>query len=265
MIDVKSYFFQHLVPKFGLGETEAMWKYYNIHSLKHPSFKEEYQNHVSELLNDYPIQYLVGEAAFYDSVLEVSEAVLIPRPETEELVEWIIKDYKTKTELAILDLGTGSGCIITTLGKHLSISNLVAIDISEAAIDIAKTNAVRQGVNVNFYQADILDMDLSELPKVDILVSNPPYISIQEKDEMSSSTLKYEPDVALYAEDVDPNIFYRWIAINGTSMLNPNGSIYVEMNALAHKEISEIFKMEGWTITIKTDIFGNYRMLKATK
>ena len=265
MSKVKDYFFQHLIPKFGLGETEAMWKYYSIHSLKHPSFNEDHEKHVSQLLDDYPIQYLVGEAAFYDSVLTVNESVLIPRPETEELVEWIINEHKDRSGLSILDIGTGSGCIITTLGKHLAESNLTSIDISDEAIAVAKSNASRVGVDVDFVQADILAMDVSDLPRVDILVSNPPYIAISEKDQMSTSTLQHEPDIALYAEGVDPNIFYRWIAKNGESLLNGNGSIYVELNALAHELISEIFKTEGWTITVKTDFFGNYRMLKATK
>jgi release factor glutamine methyltransferase len=264
-MEVKDYFFQHLSPKFGESETKAMWKYYSIHCLQNPPFKQDYKKHVVRLLEDYPIQYLVGEAAFYDLVYMVNESVLIPRPETEELVEWIIEDHIGRNDLSIIDVGTGSGCIILTLGKHLDVSSLIGIDISNEAIAVAKFNAAKVGVHAKFRNIDILNTDVSYLPKVDILVSNPPYIAIQEKDHMSTSTLKHEPDVALYAEDVDPNIFYKWIASNGERLLNENGSIYVELNALAYEAIAEIFAQAGWTITVKTDIFGNYRMLKATK
>lgn len=265
MKQMKSYFFNQLTPKYGYGETAGMWKYYSIYNLKEkPSYKD-FTIHVNKLLADYPIQYLTGEVAFYDGVLTVNESVLIPRPETEELVDWVIQDHKDRSGLSILDIGTGSGCIIVTLGRHLSCDHLYALDADSSAIDIARINANDADVDVEMIEADVLKVSIEELPKVDILVSNPPYIDRCEMEHMSISTVNYEPDIALYPDDDDPNIFYAWLAENGSKILNDGGCLYIEMNALAHREISHIFESAEWQVRVKNDTFGQPRMLKATQ
>lgn len=265
MTNTQTYFMEQLVPKYGEGETTAMWKYYSLYQFKRQLSYDDVRVDVQRLLDDYPIQYLVGEAAFYDLILEVNESVLIPRPETEELVDWIIKDHNDREGLSIIDIGTGSGCIIVALGKHLVDPTLYAVDIDQAALDIAYANAEKAGVEINLIQDDILSCEVENLPRVDVIVSNPPYIARSEMNHMTASTINHEPDIALYSVSDDANEFYEWIATNGRSFLSPGGTVYVEMNALSHEQIEAIFKNHGWSVQIKMDTFGNHRMLKATR
>jgi len=262
-ISLRSYFFDELEPIFGLSETTAMWKHFSIYKLKSNRLDEDLKSVIPRIKDNYPIQYITGETAFYDVLLKVTPEVLIPRPETEELVDWIIKDHKSVSGLSILDIGTGSGCIIITLAKHLHCEITTGIDVSESALDIAKYNAEQCGVRVSFDQVDILATKPSHLSKVDILVSNPPYISQTERRQMTRSTLKHEPDVALFGPDKNPLYFYEWIAKNGVDLLKTNGSIYVELNALAYIEIKSIFDRYNWKTEMRKDIYGNWRMLKA--
>ena len=262
-MSLKAHFFDKLVPKFGLNETSAMWKHFSIYKLKSNRSDEDLQAEIAKLLDNYPIQYLTGETAFYDLILKVTPAVLIPRPETEELVDWIIQDQKSETDISILDIGTGSGCIIVTLAQHLDCQSAVGIDVSDEALSVAQLNAMSNNVTVQFQTLDILNSDVTKLAKVDILVSNPPYISQTERPEMTQSTLKHEPEIALFGPDYNPLFFYDWIATKGQSILNENGKVYVELNALAHQEIQAIFDNNHWKSEMRKDIYGNWRMLKA--
>ncbi len=260
---LKDYFYTELEPIYGLGETTAMWKHLAIYRLKSNRSDSDLKTEIKKLKQNYPIQYITGESAFYDLLLSVTPDVLIPRPETEELVDWVIKDYRDSKQLSILDIGTGSGCIILTLGRHLNCQLCLGVDISSGALDVARHNAIANDVKVDFRQMDILNTKIEEIPKVDIIVSNPPYISKSEQSEMTKSTLDHEPDIALYGPDHDPLRFYTWIANSGSMILNPNGVIYVELNALAHHEILAIFEENKWETEMRKDIYGHWRMLKA--
>jgi len=264
-MSLKEYFYSELEPIYGPGETIAMWKHLLIYKLKSNRSDEDLKSVIPKLKNNYPIQYLTGESAFYDLILKVNESVLIPRPETEELVDWIINDNRHREQLSILDIGTGSGCIIITLGRHLNCKLCIGVDISKEALAVAEANAESSRVEVDYLLMDILNTDRADIPKVDILVSNPPYISQSERPQMTPSTIKHEPDVALFGPDNDPLYFYTWIAQNGDDLLNHNGIIYVELNALAHTEIQSIFDRYRWQTEIRKDVFGNWRMLKAMR
>ncbi len=262
--EAKQLFFDLLEPKFGLGECLGMWKYMSLYLLKNSVALDDYQVMLGKLANDYPIQYAVQESYFYDLTLFVNKHVLVPRPETEELVHWIIQDYKDIDDPRIIDIGTGSGCIICTLGNHLTTAELYANEVSEEAIAIAKLNAEKFNLDVEFIHEDILTHGLDEKGEFDIIVSNPPYISLDEKGQMSTSTLKYEPEIALYGLPSDALVFYKRIAILGLNRLKNTGAIYVELNALQSEAIASIFRASGYQVVIKTDMQGMQRMLKAT-
>lgn len=169
----------------------------------------KFEDSISRLQNHEPIQYIIGETEFFGLKFRVNEHVLIPRPETEELVQWILDDIgenSAGSKLEILDIGTGSGCIAISLAKHLPQSKISAIDISEKALKIARENAEINNVEINFMQADILQKELLE-EKYDVIVSNPPYVRELEKQEMQRNVLEHEPEMALYVKDEDPLIF----------------------------------------------------------
>ena len=210
-----------------------------------------------------PVQYITGETEFYGLSFAVSKDVLIPRPETEELVEWILGNLqkKKKEDLKILDIGTGSGCIAIALAKNLPQAKVYAIDISEGALQLARQNAERNGVPVNFLKADILQ--LKELPeKYDFIVSNPPYVRELEKEEMQQNVLEFEPELALYVKDEDPLLFYRKISELAENALSPDGSLYFEINQYLGKETEELLKLKNFRTSLKKDIFGVDRMLR---
>lgn len=218
---------------------------------------------LSDLQIGKPIQYILGEAHFYGLVFKVNEHVLIPRPETEELVDWIISDSNLQfavREIKILDIGTGSGCIPVTLKKHLPQAEVSTIDVSEEAIAVAKQNAAQTGVEVNFIEADILTFK-SEL-KFDVIVSNPPYIRDLEKAEMHENVLANEPHLALFVSDEDPLIFYKAIAGFAQTNLNPGGKLYFEINEYLGKETIEMLTNKGFIkIELRKDMQGKDRML----
>lgn len=222
------------------------------------------QKALSDLKKYIPIQYIIGETEFYGLPFTVNKNVLIPRPETEELVDWIIKDWKNSKEIKILDIGTGSGCIPISLAKNLQNSEVYSIDISSEAIKTAKNNAGINNVSIHFTEADILNT--TKLTNTfDVIVSNPPYVRELEKEQMQQNVLANEPHLALFVKDENPLLFYDKITDLAKSHLSKNGQLYFEINQYLGKETIELLKSKGFTtIELKKDIFGVDRMLKAT-
>lgn len=228
--------------------------------------KSKIKEVVERLKKSEPIQYILGIADFYGLEFEVNSSVLIPRPETEELVEQIILDNKNHT-VKILDIGTGSGCIAIALKKQLPESEVIAIDISKGALETAKKNARRNHTPVTFIQTDILSPEKSvqDIPFIfDLIVSNPPYVKESEKRIMEKNVLYYEPHTALFVSDKDPLIFYRYIARFGKEKLKKNGSMYFEINAQCGQITADMLKQEGYQeIELIRDLSGNDRIIKA--
>lgn len=216
------------------------------------------------LKNYEPIQYILGKEQFYGLEYEVDESVLIPRPETQELVEWIISDYTNK-ECRILDIGTGSGCIAISLAKNLSQVQMEAWDISSGALRVAKKNAEKHEVNVEFRLQDVLD-EVTVDKIYDVIVSNPPYITEREKEEMEPNVLEWEPSGALFVPNEDPLVFYRRIAWIGKQVLTDGGALYFEINRAYGQETMDLLQELGYhQVELREDCFGNARMIKAIK
>lgn len=232
---------------------------------------------LEDLKQQKPIQYILGETEFYGLQFNVNENVLIPRPETEELVDWIIKCYaersrSAKDAIKILDIGTGSGCIAISLAKHLPEAQVFAVDISESALKIAKENADRNGVEVEFIKANILesslweDVALRQMAFFDIIVSNPPYVRELEKQEIKPNVLDNEPHLALFVENDNPLIFYKAITDFAVDKLKSNGSLYFEINQYLGQETKQLLvNAEFKDFQLRKDLNGNDRMLKGTK
>ena len=224
---------------------------------------------LEDLKKEIPIQYLLGKTNFYGLDFEVNENVLIPRPETEELVEWILESQKSNPEtsgkslkdLKILDIGTGSGCIAISLAKNLPNATVFAIDVSEKALATAKKNAENNSVNVTFINQNILEaQDLEQ--QFDIIVSNPPYVRNLEKEEIKKNVLDNEPHLALFVADNDALVFYKKIAELAQKNLSENGQLYFEINQYLGKEMVDLLeKMNFKNIELRKDIYGNDRML----
>ncbi|MGO4770043.1 peptide chain release factor N(5)-glutamine methyltransferase [Flavobacterium sp. W22_SRS_FK3] len=219
---------------------------------------------LKQLKKEVPIQYLLGKTNFYGLDFEVNENVLIPRPETEELVEWIINE-NTKTEkykkLKILDIGTGSGCIAISLAKNLINAEVYGIDVSKKAIETAKKNAANNNVDVTFMFLDILETDVLTC-NFDIIVSNPPYVRNLEKKEIKKNVLDYEPHLALFVDDNDALVFYKKIAVLAKSSLLEKGQLYFEINQYLGKEMTDLLeKMNFKNIELRKDIYNNDRMI----
>ncbi len=214
------------------------------------------------LSNNEPLQYILGETYFYSNDFKVTSDTLIPRPETEELVDWIIKDYSNSKDLQVLDIGTGTGCIAISLAKHLNNAKVSAIDVSEKALLVAQENAKRVGVSVDFIGQNILESN--ELPqKYDIIVSNPPYVRNSEKEAMKANVLDYEPDIALYVSDEDPLIFYLKIARLFLKHANSNACLYFEINEYLGESLKkELIDMGVRQVILKKDFTGRDRMMK---
>ncbi|WP_428229798.1 peptide chain release factor N(5)-glutamine methyltransferase [Flavobacterium sp.] len=221
---------------------------------------------LNELKKEVPIQYLLGKSHFYGLDFEVNENVLIPRPETEELVEWIIgensKIDKSKT-IKILDIGTGSGCIAISLAKNIPNAQVYAIDVSKKAIETAKRNAVHNKVDVTFMLQNILETEMLKC-NFDIIVSNPPYVRNLEKEEIKKNVLDYEPHLALFVEDNDALVFYRKIAELAQKNLLENGQLYFEINQYLGDEMRNLLeKMNFRNIELRRDIYDNDRMISS--
>lgn len=222
---------------------------------------------LAELKNEKPIQYIIGETEFYGLNFKVNDGVLIPRPETEELVEWVLKKAKPNMPINILDMGTGSGCIAISLAKHLPQAKVFAIDISTKALNIAKKNALFNGVDVYFKEADILTLKtLSEQIEFDIIVSNPPYVREKEKQYMKPNVLDNEPHLALFVKDEDPLLFYKAITDFAINNLKENGLLFFEINEFLGNAMIDLLRHKNFkNIELKQDIFKKDRMIKAEK
>ena len=234
---------------------------------------------VKELLKNKPIQYIIGETEFCGMRFFVNENVLIPRPETEEMVQMIVSrrdkaclvrtgcDVETDGRPSILDIGTGSGCIAISIAKLLKNSFVTAVDVSEKALEVAKKNAEVNGVNVRFVLDDILNPQKLELlgNQYDIIVSNPPYVCESEKSEMRANVLDYEPSSALFVSDNDPLIFYRKILEFAQKALKPNGEVWFEINEKFGKEMKDLCFTKGFkNVEILQDFRGKDRILRAS-
>ncbi|MFD2921141.1 peptide chain release factor N(5)-glutamine methyltransferase [Terrimonas rubra] len=226
---------------------------------------EQWEAAVARLLQHEPLQYVLNEAWFYGLKFYVDKNVLIPRPETEELLDWIIENHSQSGPLHILDIGTGSGCIPISLKKTLPQAQVRGIDISAAALGIATRNATALHADVDFSVIDFLDTgSTASLPVFDIIVSNPPYIPQLHARDMDANVLRYEPATALFVPDDDPIVFYKAIAHFGKEHLNSNGSIYLELYDVYHTEVNDFYTALGYQTVILQDMQGKQRMLKAS-
>ncbi len=218
---------------------------------------------IKQLKKNRPIQYVAGKTWFYDIEIKVREGVLIPRPETEELVAWIIQDCSSM--ISILDIGTGSGCIPLAVKNKLKDSIVYGFDISQKALGIAKENAALLGLEIQFSAFDILNWELfPQENKFDVIVSNPPYIPVSDKQMMHKNVLDYEPDLALFVSNDDPLVFYKSIVEFAYLNLNLSGKLFLEIHESYGCEIMEVLKDSGFTnIELRQDLQGKDRMVKA--
>ena len=227
---------------------------------------------VKELLKNKPVQYVLGETEFCGMRFFVNDSVLIPRPETQEMVEMIVSSAgmrrATSPSYSILDIGTGSGCIAISLAKLIPNSDVTAVDVSEKALEVAKKNAEANGVNVHFVHDDILQPTIAELidNQFDIIVSNPPYVCESEKSEMRANVLDHEPSSALFVPDSDPLVFYRKILEFAQKALKPDGQIWFEINEKFGKETSELCREMGFqNVEIIKDFRGKERVVRTNR
>ena len=269
---------ESLVPKYGKGETEAIIRII-FHYLKgwsltdilihgdeelSPYIKSEIKKIQERLLQNEPIQYITGEARFHGMTFQVNPGVLIPRPETDELVDIIIKDYAGKEDLKVLDLCTGSGCIAISLARNLKFPKITALDTSSLALQCANKNASALKVSINFIQADIFKWQPDS--KYDIIVSNPPYVDDSERISMPANVVDFEPSEAIFVRDDNPLVFYKRIADIAQASLNKTGTLYLEINPRHSEELKGLMKAKGMTdIEIIKDSFGKDRFMVCRK
>lgn len=277
--ELRSKIREQLTPVYGAGEARAIMRVI-FHSLKgwdatdliiHEGdqvsdyLSEKIESVLKRLLDNEPIQYILGEAYFYGMDLEVDRSTLIPRPETEELVDMIIKYYSGIKDLHILDIGTGSGAIAIALARNLPFSDVTAIDISAPALDVAKRNAAKLKAGINFINTDLFKYNPGP-ESFDIIVSNPPYIDESEKNYMERNVLDFEPHTALFVPNDNPIIFYSRIIEIANESLLPTGSLWVEINPRHCVEIMQILTHEGFRdIEALKDIHGKNRFISARK
>lgn len=261
--DIRKYYCELLCSLYEKDEANAMililFKYYfnidRVRMVLEPDLRlsesEMLKIHfaVKDLLRNKPIQYVTGETEFCDLKFKVNENVLIPRPETAEMISKIVNSQHStvNNHCSIIDIGTGSGCIAISLAKMISNSNVYALDISEEALKIAKENAFNNNVNVSFIHDDILNLKNNIETKFDIIVSNPPYVRELEKVEMHNNVLKWEPHKALFVSDNDPLIFYRNILEFAKTHLKDNGEVWFEINEYLGKEMSDLCHESGFS------------------
>ena len=241
-----------------LNVAQILAEYMHAHDI---TSEEEVQLLIDRVNSSEPIQYITEHTWFYGRRFQVNESVLIPRPETEELVDWIIRDRKETGPCTILDIGTGSGCIAVTLALELPEADMYALDVSDDALGVARHNADAFEAEVHFEQRDFITDELEH--GFDVIVSNPPYVSPDELDALDPSVRDHEPHLALGHASGDPLIFYRRIAQKGR--LHKNGAVYVELNEFRWKEIEALFHLEDFTTQVENDMQGKPRMLKAWK
>ena len=221
---------------------------------------------LSALLQHKPIQYVLGEAWFYNMKLKVNGHVLIPRPETEELVQLVLNEVMHTKTPTVLDIGTGSGCIAIALKKDMPQAIVTAIDVSKEALLVAKENANTQQCAIQFLQVDFLDeSQWVTLPMFDIIISNPPYIPIAEKEKMDNNVTLFEPHKALFVPDDSPLLFYKKIAAFGGKHLNPGGKVFMETHEDFANQTAALFLQQFKEVRIQKDVFGKERMVLAGK
>ncbi|WP_158538689.1 peptide chain release factor N(5)-glutamine methyltransferase [Chitinophaga skermanii] len=218
---------------------------------------------IQQLLAHRPLQYVIEESWFYGMQFYVNEHVLIPRPETEELVQWVLEEQPVTPHATIIDIGTGSGCIPISIQKNWPAAKVYAIDVSEDALAVAQRNADKLQASVQFIGQDILQPGaMDQLPQFDIIVSNPPYIKEQESADMQAHVLQYEPALALFVPDTDPLLFYRTIAELGKEKLQPNGKLFFEINEAHGEDTMQLMRSLGYkNVILRQDIFGKDRMV----
>ena len=264
--EIDSFFFLLIDEYLGLQRIDTVLK---------PDFKIDelelsiLKNALKRLKKEEPIQYIIGKTEFYGYPFLVDENTLIPRPETEELVEWVLQEVESwkldnRKAISILDIGTGTGCIPISLAKNLPETNISAIDVSKNALKVANKNARLNKVNVNFIELDILNT--KNLPQqYNIIISNPPYVRELEKAEIQKNVLKNEPHLALFVSDENPLVFYNKIADLAKDYLSKNGLLFFEINEYLGKETVEMLKYKGFNnIELRKDLFKNDRMIKAS-
>lgn len=228
--------------------------------------QEKIDKVVNRLLSGEPIQYIFGQTIFCGFKLKVTPDVLIPRPETEELVDMVVKRWRNISDLDVLDVATGSGCIAVSLARALKFAKVSAIDISPKALAVARENARRLNVKVNYVQADARALEVPEEPCYDIIVSNPPYVLDSERQTMDANVLDYEPHLALFVPDDDALRFYDAIARYAVGALRPQGMIYFEINSRKGDEVAELLASLGFVdVECSVDMYGNRRFVVATK
>ena len=279
LIEFRSYFRAQLKNVYALEECDDFLKrlmqaYFKWEPIKiglEPNYKlitveeEKLELALIELKKERPLQYILGTTYFMDLELEVNAAVLIPRPETEELVHWIVSDEDKLNPLTILDIGTGSGCIAISLKKAAQQWNIAALDVSEQALDVAQRNASKNEVSIQFHLDDIFDKK-QWLKPLDIIVSNPPYVVPSEKEQMLSNVLDYEPDLALFVPEEDPLLFYKRIIEFAHQNLKPSGALYFEINFIFVDELVTFFKKFTFdSVEVRNDYLNRPRMIKAIK
>ncbi|TWO30886.1 peptide chain release factor N(5)-glutamine methyltransferase [Seonamhaeicola sediminis] len=278
--DIQNKFHNELTSIYSKEEIDTFFfmlteSYYNKNRLQLAmNFEAKIENPQAimsalELLkNEQPIQYILGETEFYGIPFKVNRHVLIPRPETEELVDWIIDEFKNQSsELKVLDIGTGSGCIAISLSKNLPNTKVYALDVSKEALIVAKHNAELNKVEVEFIEDSILNPSDAELvsvsQKFDIIVSNPPYVRMKEKQLMKGNVLDNEPHLALFVEDNNPLLFYRAICEVAQKNLKDRGVLYCEINEYLGKDMLQLLKDYNFKrVELKQDIFNKDRMIK---
>lgn len=274
---LKEIFITELAAHYGENESSSIFHLCVEHFLKTPRFilavqpnftlnKKEvdlFFKTLNRLKNDEPIQYVLGETEFLGRVYKLNQSVLIPRPETEELVRWIMADMEGRDELKILDIGTGSGVIAISLALGIKGSRLSAVDFKGEILSVARKNAALHQADVDFSVVDILkDQELSG--DFDIIVSNPPYVRESEKAEMAAHITKWEPGSALYVKDDDPLLYYKAIATFARKSLITMGRLYLEINQYLSEEVKLLLGEEKFSeIEIRKDSYGNDRMIKA--
>lgn len=272
---IKKYFKERLQSHFSESEIKYMFNsaaeerlaYKNAYLLLEDISLSEsdllfFRAIVKRLLAEEPFQQIIGFTEFYGLKIAVTKDVLTPRPETEELVHIIIQETKKESPI-IADFCSGSGCISLALKKQFPKATVYGFEKSSKAIVVAKQNASQLQIEVNFQEVDVLQADFVHYPKVDILVSNPPYIRLSEKKDMSNTVLKHEPDMALFVEDTDPLIFYRQIAQIGKEILLPKGKVYFEINEYLGEETSELLRKIGYQeVNIHRDLQGKQRIVE---
>lgn len=248
-----------LEKRFGVSMLDVyMGK--DIHFL--PEQTKELEDILQRLRRGEPVQYILGEADFCGLVFKVDRRVLIPRPETAELVDWIVEEMPAAA-CRILDIGTGSGCIPVTLSRRFPSAEVVAWDISSGALAVARENNFRNAASVRFEQRDVLAPQ-EVVERFDLIVSNPPYVTLSEKSEMEINVLDWEPEQALFVPDENPLLFYKRIAGLGKELLNPSGALYFEINRAYGAEMKSMLEGLGYTrIELRKDLSGNDRMIRA--